>query len=842
MRRLILWLSGIFVLLSCSRPACAQTTEYRALWVDAFNAGFKSTNEVRTLVAEARAGRFNTLMVEVRKRGDAYYDSRFEPRAADIPSGFDPLACLIAEAHQGTPRLEVHAWIVTYPIWNRATSSPAQLNHPFNLHPDWLGRNVSGETFDGSNFTFDPGHPEVQRHTFNVGMDLIARYDIDALQLDYVRFPGNSWGYNPVSVERFNQRFGRAGTPGPDDETWKQFRRDQVTALVRKLYLNAMAIRPGVKITAATIASTPSAQTLADWPATSAYANVLQDWRAWMEEGILDLNLPMAYFRQPANGTDWARWSQFIKDHRYGRHAAPGAGWYLNSISNNIYQLRSTRQATASGNSANGMAGYSYAATCTNGTRAQFFAALTTRTAHDSSATPVFSTIATPPDMPWKIQPTLAHVMGYVLDDTTGEALDGATLALAGPVQRTMESDATGFFGAAHLPPGEYTVTAHFDGLEDAVVSAALSAGKVSSNTFRLKRSPGDAFHQLVRSTPGMNSAAFTWTTTAPALSRVIVENDTSASIASPEEWTNTLEHSAIVTGLTTNTTYRFALRSNTGANVLQSSWSQMRTAGAIIIDNPQAVLMGGWTVGTASTDKYGTNYHYKTTVATDTGAYALFAPTIATPGLYDVYAWYAQGANRTTGAVYQVKSDGGLNTVRLNQTTGGGRWRLLASARSFARGCNGYVKLLNNTGDTGKVVVADAVMFVYAPTQETGSVHTPPAWWTDHYFKHSVAGDADEDGDGYSNFDEYVLGTDPLDALSQIRLKTEVLSTGSIVLEWAPAHVGRSYFLLKNDALDPAEWLADTNAAVSIDTQGVGRHTNASSMEPQRFYRLGAQ
>ncbi len=811
------------------------------MWVDAFHAGFKSTDEVRALVAEARAARFNTLMVEVRKRGDAYYDSRFEPRAVDIPSGFDPLACLIDEAHQGAPRLEVHAWIVTYPIWNGATSSPAQLDHPFNLHPDWLGRNVNGETFDGSNFTFDPGHPEVQRHTFNVAMDLITRYDIDALHFDYVRFPGSTWGYNPVSVERFNQRLGRSGTPGPDDEAWKQFRRDQVTALVRKVYLNAMMVRPSVKIAAATIASTPSAQTVADWPATSAYANVLQDWRAWMEEGILDLNMPMAYFRQPVSSTDWTRWNEFIKNNRYGHHAAPGAGWYLNSISNNILQMRTTRQTTSSGNRADGMAGYSYAATCTNGTRAQFFTALTAKTAHDASSTPLFSTTATTPTMPWKIQPTLAHIMGNVLDDTTGMALDGATLKLTGPTQRALESDATGFFGAAHLPPGDYMVTAHFDGLEDAMFSATLTAGKVSSNTFRLKRAPGDAFHQLVRVTPGMNSAAFTWTTASPALSHVVVEGNASTTLTSPDEWTPAVEHSALVTGLSTNTTYRFAFRSNAGSETLQSSWKQLCTAGAIIIDNPQAVLMGGWTVGTTSTDKYSTNYHYKTTVNTNSGAYALFAPTIATPGLYDVYAWYTQGANRTTGAVYQVKSDGGLNTVRLNQTTGGGCWHLLASRRSFSRGCNGYVKLLNNTGESGKVVVADAVMFVYAPSQETGSLQAPPAWWNDHFFGHSVSADADEDGDGYSNLDEYVMGTDPADVLSQIRLKAEALSSGSTVLEWVPAHAGRNYFLLTNDAPDASQWMADTNAVVSIDTQGVGRHTNTAT-DPQRFFRLGIQ
>jgi hypothetical protein len=121
---------------------------------------------------------------------------------------------------------------------------------------------------------------------------------------------------------------------------------------------------------------------------------VLQDWRGWMEEGILDLNVPMAYFRQPVNDTDWAEWSIFAKNHRYNRHVALGAGIYLNSASNSLYQLRSTRTPTAAGHRADGLSGYSYAVMGTNVTRAQFLAALTVGpNAHDTNAVAIFSPV-----------------------------------------------------------------------------------------------------------------------------------------------------------------------------------------------------------------------------------------------------------------------------------------------------------------------------------------------------------------------------------------------------------------------------------------------------------------
>ena len=72
-----------------------------------------------------RAGIFNAVIPEIRKRGDAYYLSNFEPEATDMVG--DSLAELITRAHStngGQQRIEVHAWIVTYNIWNNPTNRP----------------------------------------------------------------------------------------------------------------------------------------------------------------------------------------------------------------------------------------------------------------------------------------------------------------------------------------------------------------------------------------------------------------------------------------------------------------------------------------------------------------------------------------------------------------------------------------------------------------------------------------------------------------------------------------------------------------------------------------------
>src|SRR5205823_620760 len=84
--------------------------EVRALWV--LRTSLTTPAAIAALVRTARQRGFNTLLVQVRGRGDAYYDSALEPRATDLirqPSNFDPLATVIREAHDGG--LRVHAWI-----------------------------------------------------------------------------------------------------------------------------------------------------------------------------------------------------------------------------------------------------------------------------------------------------------------------------------------------------------------------------------------------------------------------------------------------------------------------------------------------------------------------------------------------------------------------------------------------------------------------------------------------------------------------------------------------------------------------------------------------------------
>src|SRR6266853_1119002 len=88
----------------------AANPEVRALWVQ--RTTLTSAPAIVSLVETAKAAGFNTLLVQVRGRGDAYYTSRFEPRGAALARqdrSFDPLELAIAAAHHAG--LRVHAWV-----------------------------------------------------------------------------------------------------------------------------------------------------------------------------------------------------------------------------------------------------------------------------------------------------------------------------------------------------------------------------------------------------------------------------------------------------------------------------------------------------------------------------------------------------------------------------------------------------------------------------------------------------------------------------------------------------------------------------------------------------------
>src|SRR5438477_496042 len=240
--------------------AGATTGQFRAFWADAFGEGINDQSEIDSLVASTKAAHANAIVAQVVRRGDCFCLRSGLPVNESIASGFDPLQALIDAAHgQG---IEVHAWVIANAMWN-STTPPKDPNHIFNLHgpaasgrDNWVMTRSDGVSKLTDDWMLDPGHPDAAAWVVNAATSIVRNYKVDGINLDRIRYPdGNlgslvpSWGYNPTALARFRAETGHTDTSSTNPE-WTQWRRDQVTGIVRRIYLESTALKPSIRVSA----------------------------------------------------------------------------------------------------------------------------------------------------------------------------------------------------------------------------------------------------------------------------------------------------------------------------------------------------------------------------------------------------------------------------------------------------------------------------------------------------------------------------------------------------------------------------------------------------------------
>src|SRR5207302_9780339 len=125
-------------------------------------------------------------------------------------------------------------------------------NRPYRCAQQWRPKTTKFRYPFSSDWYLDLGHPAAAAYTPDVLLHLVRSYHVDCIHLDRVRYPESprgDAGYNDTSVARFRARYGRA--PRAKDPLWNDWRREQVTAFVRRVALGAKAIRSSITIAAA---------------------------------------------------------------------------------------------------------------------------------------------------------------------------------------------------------------------------------------------------------------------------------------------------------------------------------------------------------------------------------------------------------------------------------------------------------------------------------------------------------------------------------------------------------------------------------------------------------------
>ena len=482
-------ISGLFPPQS-SAAGAGQDDEFRAFWVDAFHDGFKTEDQVDQLIEDVEAANANAVIVQVRRRGDAYFNKALEPRTQDpsLQEGYDVLEDLIDKAH--AKGIEVHAWLATLPIWNSITP-PTSPDHVFNTNGPsaegedfWLMTNSTGAMRSGADYVLDPGHPDALDYTVDQYVNVVKQYDVDGIHLDLARYMGTDWGYNPTSIERYQDVYKTDQIPEPNDPSWAEWRREQINSLVRKVYLKAIAVNPHVKVSCATIAWGAGPKTQEEYENTRTMTEVFQDWQGWLRDEIIDIAIPMNYDREHVESQrQWYdEWIAFQKANQFNRHIAAGPAAYLNSIESTLAQTRRALAPDEDGRKLAGVSYYSYAVTdMNNQPRSPFIDALVNGTENEAA---VFPEKADVPEMKWKTRPKSGYLMGQARTIKKQDIAD-STLEIKGAkgFKKTIQTDGNGWFGLSGLKPGAYVIKISDGQYKSPAYPVIIKPGKVKTIT-----------------------------------------------------------------------------------------------------------------------------------------------------------------------------------------------------------------------------------------------------------------------------------------------------------------------------------------------------------------------
>lgn len=282
--------------------------EVRAAWLTTLggldwphsysNGGYGSETQkkdLRDILDRYVESGINTVLFQTRVRGTVAYPSEIEPWESSLSGkpgvspGYDVLQYAIEECHKRG--LRIHAWVVAIPLgkWNGPGCQNLRKKSPGIL------KKIGDEGF------MNPENKVTADYMARLCHEIVSKYDIDGIHLDYIRYP----------------------------ETWgkirdKKYARDCITNIVRTIHAEVKRLKPWVAVSCSPVGK--YADTKRTWAhGWNARDAVCQDAALWLKEGIMDILFPMMYFK----GENFYPFVVDWQERSNGRLIVPGLGIYF---------------------------------------------------------------------------------------------------------------------------------------------------------------------------------------------------------------------------------------------------------------------------------------------------------------------------------------------------------------------------------------------------------------------------------------------------------------------------------------------------------------------------------
>lgn len=268
----------------------AEKAITKGVWLRPFN----TEAAVKEQLDNIKKAGFDAVFVETFYHGFTLYNSEYVPQRPEF-NGVDFMKLYVDGCHQRG--MQFHAWIEVF-YWEVDTVKYPQFPKTplFEKHPDWETKLKDGSrtgNTETAHFFAEPAHPEVRAFLANYIKEMITKYDVDGVNLDYIRYPfGKASGYSDYTRKAYKEISGIDPMDIPEDannEQWKkwvEYREDMVNKTVEEI--KKARDESGKKVVL-------SAAIFGPYKQQRYKENKCQNWMKMISEGLIDVVIPMAY-------------------------------------------------------------------------------------------------------------------------------------------------------------------------------------------------------------------------------------------------------------------------------------------------------------------------------------------------------------------------------------------------------------------------------------------------------------------------------------------------------------------------------------------------------------------
>ena len=259
------------------------------LWWEHSGCGIWRGDWDRTMKELSDAG-FNGIVSNMLWGGQASYKSKVLPNDSKAREFGDQIEQAVAAGKKYG--VEVHVWMVCFNASNSSKEFLEQMRREGRLQHTKNGEEQPW---------LCPSSPLNRQLQLDALKEVAFNYDVDGIHFDYIRYPDENSCFCDGCRERFAESYYESTGQRIEgdlveaikkdkavDSAWRQWRCDQITALVREVNEAVRAKKPNIQISAAVFQAYP-------WVKDS----VGQDWGLWIEKGYLDFVCPMNYTEDP---------------------------------------------------------------------------------------------------------------------------------------------------------------------------------------------------------------------------------------------------------------------------------------------------------------------------------------------------------------------------------------------------------------------------------------------------------------------------------------------------------------------------------------------------------------